>query len=71
MHVHSSNQRSQRNSQSQQSCGVLTQTVIKSKEMLAKEVDVWTTRRNEQRKMIAWTFTKERADKKLGKYYVS
>jgi len=39
--------------------------------MLAKEVDVWTTRRNEQRKMIAWTFTKERADKKLGKYYVS
>ena len=44
---------------------------IKSREMLANEVDVWTSRRNEQRKMIAWTFTKERADKKLGKYYVS
>lgn len=44
---------------------------IKSKEMLAQEVDAWTKRRNKQRKKINWAFTKQKADKKLGKYYVS
>lgn len=44
---------------------------IKDKEMLTKEVKAWTTRRNLRRKKINWTFTKEKADKKLGKYYVS
>ena len=44
---------------------------IKNIEMLAKEVDAWAARRNEQRKTIVWAFTKERADKKLGAYYVS
>lgn len=44
---------------------------IKSKEMLAQEVEAWTKRRNEQRKKINWAFTKQKADKKLGKYYVS
>lgn len=42
---------------------------IKDKEMLAREVKVWERRRNRQRKKINWTFTKEKADKKLGKYY--
>lgn len=44
---------------------------IKSKEMLAQEVEAWTKRRNKQRKKINWAFTKQKADKKLGKYYVS
>ena len=44
---------------------------IKSKEMLAQEVEAWTKRRNKQRKKINWAFTKQKADKKLEKYYVS
>lgn len=44
---------------------------IKSKEILEQEVKSWTERRNKQRKKINWTFTKQKADKKLGKYYVS
>lgn len=44
---------------------------IKSKEILTREVNAWTQRRNMQRKKINWTFTKQKADKKLGKYYVS
>ncbi len=44
---------------------------IKSKEMLVKEVKAWEKIRNKQRKKIVWTFTKQKADKKLGKYYVS
>lgn len=42
---------------------------IKDKEMLTREVKAWTTRRNRQRKKINWTFTKQKADEKLGKYY--
>ena len=44
---------------------------IKDKEMLTREVKSWEKRRNNQRKKIDWTFTKQKADKKLGKYYVS
>jgi hypothetical protein len=44
---------------------------IKDKEMLTREVKAWTTRRNRQRKRINWTFTKQKADKKLSKHYVS
>ena len=42
---------------------------IKNKEMLTREVKAWEKRRNKQRKKIEWTFTKQKADKKLGKYY--
>ncbi|HLD33402.1 MAG TPA: IS630 family transposase, partial [Candidatus Nanoarchaeia archaeon] len=38
-------------------------------DMLIKEVRAWTTKRNKQRKKINWTFTKQKADEKLGKYY--
>lgn len=48
-----------------------TRRRIKEKELLAREVRSWTSRRNRQRKKINWTFTKEKADKKLAKYYVS
>jgi len=43
---------------------------IGSKEILAREVAAWTARRNDQKKRINWKFTRERADKKLSKYYV-
>lgn len=42
---------------------------IKDKKLLTQEVKAWTKRRNGKRKKINWTFTKEKADKKLGKYY--
>lgn len=48
-----------------------TERRIKDKEMLMQEVKAWTIQRNKKRKKINWTFTKEKADKKLGKYYVS
>jgi hypothetical protein len=43
---------------------------IGGKEILAREVAAWTMRRNDQKKKINWTFTSEKADKKLSKYYV-
>ena len=42
---------------------------IGDKEMLAREVASWTERRNNQKKKINWKFTREKADKKLAKYY--
>ena len=38
-------------------------------EKMVAEVNAWQRKRNRQRKKIDWTFTKERADKKLGKHY--
>jgi hypothetical protein len=42
---------------------------IGNKETLAKEVAAWTKRRNDQKKKINWKFTREKADRKLSKYY--
>ena len=42
---------------------------IKDKNTLTKEVAKWNIRRNRQRKKINWTFTKQKADEKLGKHY--
>ena len=44
---------------------------VKDKETLSKEVRAWTNRRNKQEKKIEWRFTKQRADEKLSKYYVT
>jgi hypothetical protein len=44
---------------------------IKDKELLTCEVNAWMKRRNKQRRKIEWTFTKQKADGKLGKYYVT
>jgi len=44
---------------------------IKDKETLRKEVRAWTNRRNKQKKKIEWRFTKQKADDKLSKYYVT
>ncbi len=43
---------------------------IENIETLAREVAAWTKRRNDQEKKIDWKFTKDKADKKLSKYYV-
>lgn len=48
-----------------------TERRIKDKEMLTVEVNAWAKRRNEQKKKIQWTFTKQKADQKLAKHYVS
>ena len=37
---------------------------------LTREVVAWTKRRNDQRKKINWKFAREKADKKLSRYYV-
>ncbi len=42
-----------------------------NKEFLTKELEVWEKRRNHQKKKIVWKFTKQDADKKLSKYYVT
>jgi hypothetical protein len=38
---------------------------------LNREVQAWQMRRNQQRKTIDWTFTRQDADRKLKKYYVA
>jgi hypothetical protein len=44
---------------------------IGDKETLAREVAAWTKRRNEQKKRINWKFTRDKADMKLSRYYVT
>jgi hypothetical protein len=39
--------------------------------MLTKEVDAWELEKNNQNKKIYWKFTKQNADTKLSKYYVT
>jgi hypothetical protein len=38
---------------------------------LIREVKAWQKHRNDQRRSIEWTFTRQDADRKLGKHYVS
>ena len=40
-------------------------------DVLEREVDAWQRDRNESQKIIEWTFTRQDADRKLGRYYVS
>ena len=44
---------------------------IQNRELLEREVDAWQRDRNESQKIIEWTFTRQDADRKLGRYYVS
>lgn len=44
---------------------------IATEQTLVSEVQVWQKRRNQQRKTIDWSFTRQDADKKLGKHYVA
>ncbi len=44
---------------------------IGDKETLTRQIAAWTKRRNRAKKKIDWGFTRQDADKKLGKYYVT
>jgi hypothetical protein len=44
---------------------------MKDKEFLEKELKAWTKKRNQLKKKIEWKFTKQDADEKLSKYYVT
>jgi hypothetical protein len=39
--------------------------------LLAAEVAAWQQRRNTQGCRIAWTFTRQDADRKMGRHYVA
>ena len=43
---------------------------ISNEDLLQREVAAWQTDRNEQRCTIEWKFTRQDADRKLGRYYV-
>ena len=55
--------------------GVLTRqclnTRFDTRDALQRNVAAWELRRNEQRKPIIWSFTRQKADAKLRPYYVS
>ena len=42
-----------------------------NKECLAKELKAWEDKRNQLKKKIEWTFTKQDADEKLSKHHVT
>ena len=44
---------------------------MRNKEFLAKELEAWIKKRNQLKKKIEWKFTKQDADKKLSKHYVT
>lgn len=44
---------------------------IPSAEQLMTAVDAWQKRRNQQRKTINWSFTRQEADQRLSKHYVA
>ena len=43
---------------------------IPDMQTLEREVQAWQTDRNAQRRTIEWKFTKQDADRKLGRHYV-
>lgn len=44
---------------------------IGDQKLLAREVAAWQRRRNSERRKIQWTFTRQDADRKLSRHYVS
>src|SRR5450830_1144482 len=44
---------------------------IANRELLESEVDAWQQTRNEEKRTIEWNFTRQDADRKLGRNYVS
>jgi hypothetical protein len=55
--------------------GILTRQCLKrrlaSRQLLKQEVAAWQTDRNALRRTIEWKFTRQHADQKLGRHYVS
>jgi recombinational DNA repair ATPase RecF len=44
---------------------------IETRELLQSEVDAWQAARNAQKRTIEWKYTRQDADRKLGRHYVS
>ena len=44
---------------------------ISDQSTVEREVHAWQRRRNTERRIIRWTFTRQQADRKLGRHYVS
>ena len=44
---------------------------IANLELLESEVAAWQQARNEEKRIIEWSFTRQDADEKLGRHYVS
>ena len=44
---------------------------VASQQVLRREVDAWQQVRNAQQRTIEWKFTRQDADQKLGRHYVS
>jgi hypothetical protein len=44
---------------------------IPSRQLLHSEVNAWQEARNDQKRTIDWKFTRQDADQKLGRHYVS
>jgi hypothetical protein len=44
---------------------------MKNREFLTKELTAWEKERNRRKREIEWKFTKQDADEKLSKYYVT
>ena len=44
---------------------------IANRELLESQVAAWQQVRNEEKRTIEWSFTRQDADKKLSRYYVS
>ena len=44
---------------------------IKSRKLLENELRAWSNQNNIEKRKIKWSFTREKADEKLSKYYVS
>ncbi len=55
--------------------GVLTRQCLNTRcetsDALRRNVKAWEQHRNKQRKPLIWTFTRQRADAKLRRHYVS
>jgi hypothetical protein len=44
---------------------------LDSREVLGREVAAWQQRRNAEKRGIQWTFTRQDAERKLGRHYVT
>ncbi len=44
---------------------------LPTRTMLSAEVEAWQQRRNAERRGIEWTFTRQVADRKMGRHYIS
>jgi len=44
---------------------------LPDRDTLASEVDAWQRRRNDERRRIEWTFSRQDADLKMARHYVS